>query len=1395
MNSIAFARFGRRFLVAVLLASFGWTTLAFAQPTITAQTGDQTVNAGDTATFSVTVTGSPPFSYQWRKSLAPGNSNSIPGATSPSLVIANAQSSDDAGYYCQINDSTGAAYTDNAHLTVVVNGVAPTIVSQTGDQTVNAGDTATVSVTANGTAPLSYQWRKTVDGVADDIPGATSSSYIITNAQSSDTARYYCQVSNSYGVAWSDNRLLTVVGDSGAAPTIVSETGDQTVNAGDTATVSVSASGSAPLSYQWRKTVAGVASDIPGATSSSYVIANAQASDTARYYCQVSNSYGVAWSDNNLLTVVAGGVAPSIVSQTGDQTVNAGDTATVSVTANGSVPLSYQWRKTVEGVADDIPGATSSSYVIANAQSSARYYCQVSNSYGVAWSDNHLLTVITGDQPPVITQQPIGHNVTAGSSVAFSVTATSSTPMTYQWKHGTTNVGTNSSTYSIGSVQSGDEGDYSCMVTNSVGSTPSSIAHLTIGPAGDFALLEQPRSQHLIRGSSVAFSVTTRGGTGSPTYQWWHGGAQVTSSTATTDTLIMHDLTEADAGTYYVIVTNAGTEYTSVPANLAVEPPPAADHPVVIEVHTAAPKVLVVVLQSETKYLERYEPSEAHPQPYPEEDNLSAYLDGLWKLDNNDPIPAAKIHRYSVPWDEDALNSDGRFPVKTRHRIYLELPAPLTEGSHTIKTPLSDVPVPFEFHADTTFCESIKVNQVGYSGGTGRMRYANFGIFMGDGRTTFFDVTSQPANQPAETAPHYRVINEKTGATALTGDAAIPSADDTAMAYGPNPDRMAFQSSGERVYRIDLSALPPGGPYFVSVDGAGRSRSFGVGPSYSDHLDYVAFRGLYHQRCGMALEADYTAWTHASCHNEIALWRRSPLPQDEVIFDGDTSMHQISGGYHDAADMDHTPAHPQISSNMLSFFEAFREELETRRYNIPQKTPAGERPIPDFLEEILWGVKLWENLQVKEGDPAFDALGGAVMCGWSAKGTTMYGYEDADHDSNLKYSSMSVNHFILPRDMNGDNKVDDYEGLEYDGTNRSTALAAGIFAHASRMVRYYNVQRANELLASARKAWAFLTAPSGLGVDYPKAHIIYAALQLSLATDNQQERDVCRAVFLRQARSFFIDGESLRPGQTPQPDADRDGYDPGNNYLSCNTAHFVSYLFTDPFPGDDGLQQALKNRLLLRADHGGGFFTLPTDPQSTYPFGIKNTDQDGGGTMSWGSATTQGRYADVLMYAYRLKSDELSNATPEQAPALQQAMKTYLDCISLFADYSVGLNPLGVSYYTGLGTDQPNSPLQCNSWTTKYGHPVQDSSNTWVHLDAAQNPIGNVPGILIYGPALDEPGQSYELPLSRKLYPHWTSLPPQRRWVDGWSVIKVNEFTTHETIVWNLLMYAFLASH
>src|SRR5205823_14822225 len=122
--------------------------------------------------------------------------------------------------------------------------VAPAITTQPASQTVTAGQAATFTVVASGTAPLSYQWQKN----GANIAGATSSSYTTSATTTSDSgSTFVVVVSNSAGTATSNAATLTV-NPAPVLPTITTQPSNQTVTAGQAATFTVVAGGTAPLS-------------------------------------------------------------------------------------------------------------------------------------------------------------------------------------------------------------------------------------------------------------------------------------------------------------------------------------------------------------------------------------------------------------------------------------------------------------------------------------------------------------------------------------------------------------------------------------------------------------------------------------------------------------------------------------------------------------------------------------------------------------------------------------------------------------------------------------------------------------------------------------------------------------------------------------------------------------------------------------------------------------------------------------------------------------------------------------------------------------------------------------------------------------------------------------------
>ena len=514
---------------------------------ITTQPASQSVVSGQTAKFSVAASGTGTLTYQWKK-----GGTAISGATAASYTTpATTTSDNDAQFTVTVTDSNGSVTSNPATLTVTAAATAPSITAQPASKTVTAGQTATFSVTATGTATLTYQWKK--GGTA--ISGATSATYTTPATTSSDNnAQFTVTVTNSVSSVTSTAATLTV----NVPPTISTQPASKTVAVGQTATFSVTAAGTGTLTYQWKKN--GTA--ISGATAASYTTpATASTDNGAQFTVTVTDVVSSVTSSAATLTVDA---PPTITAQPSNQTVNAGQAATFSVSAVGTATLTYQWKK--GGTA--ISGATAASYTTpatSASDSGAQFTVTVTNSFGNKTSNAATLTV---NVPPTISAQPASQTVAVGQTATFSVTATGTGTLTYQWKkNGTAISGATSASFTTPATVASDNGaKFTVTVTGPSGNVTSSAATLTVNAPP--SITTQPTSKSVIAGQTATFSVTAAG-TATLTYQWNKGGTAIAGATSASYTTPA--TTTADNGSQFTVtVTNGAGKITSNAATLTV---------------------------------------------------------------------------------------------------------------------------------------------------------------------------------------------------------------------------------------------------------------------------------------------------------------------------------------------------------------------------------------------------------------------------------------------------------------------------------------------------------------------------------------------------------------------------------------------------------------------------------------------------------------------------------------------------------------------------------------------------------------------------------------------------------------------------------------------------------
>ena len=247
----------------------------------------------------------------------------------------NMAGEDPADYFSSDGDAWDIGLNANGD---VVLGSLCTIVNQPADKSVIEGETATFTVNATGSEPLSYQWQQRIDNGNNwtNIASANAAEYTTGKTTMAMSGYQYRCVVTANGVSViSAPATLTV---NAAATTITTQPGNVTVTEGETATFSVTATGS-NLTYQWQQSTDGSAwANISGATGISYTTqATTMDMNGYQYRCVVTGNGGSVTSDAATLTVTAATVPVTGVTLNKTSTsLDVGDTETLTPTITPS---------------------------------------------------------------------------------------------------------------------------------------------------------------------------------------------------------------------------------------------------------------------------------------------------------------------------------------------------------------------------------------------------------------------------------------------------------------------------------------------------------------------------------------------------------------------------------------------------------------------------------------------------------------------------------------------------------------------------------------------------------------------------------------------------------------------------------------------------------------------------------------------------------------------------------------------------------------------------------------------------------------------------------------------------------------------------------------------------
>jgi len=470
-------------------------------PVIDSSPAGAALTKGATKLLTVAARGAQ-LTYQWYD----GTGATMNGATGASWTTPPVNA--DVAYWVRVKSGEAPADSAQAVLTVCQPRV-PTITTNS----FVSGSSITLRVdTVSGDE--TYEWYRGESGVTSALVG---SGYQLSIPQYT-TTRYWVRTKRATCDA--DSAAITVTT---CVPAItVQPSGGAMINSGETRALSVTATGTGPLTYQWYTGDSGVITNpVNGATS--YNFTTPALTATTKYWVQVKSApdstCGNNLTTNSATATVSVCQLPSITQQPFDNTLlSTSSSVTLNVAASGT-GLSYQWYEGNAGVTTTPLGGTGSSLTVYPGVTKS-YWVRVSGTCGSKDSNAALQSV-----PPTITTQPIGASVTKGTTKTLSVVA-SGTQLAYQWYSGASTLinGATNSSFPTPAINS--DISYWVKVKSGAAATNSDAAVLAVC---------QPRTPVVITnnytsGSNITLRVDTVGG--DETYEWYRGESGVTSSPA-----------------------------------------------------------------------------------------------------------------------------------------------------------------------------------------------------------------------------------------------------------------------------------------------------------------------------------------------------------------------------------------------------------------------------------------------------------------------------------------------------------------------------------------------------------------------------------------------------------------------------------------------------------------------------------------------------------------------------------------------------------------------------------------------------------------------------------------------------------------------------------------------
>lgn len=679
--------------------------------------------------------------------------------------------------------------------------------------------------------------------------------------------------------------------------------------------------------------------------------------------------------------------------------------------------------------------------------------------------------------------------------------------------------------------------------------------------------------------------------------------------------------------------------------------------------------------------------------------------------------------------------------AEVAHFTFLEFEEPMQEGEmFTLKTPLGE-------NLDFSFSQNvqnkiIKLNQLGYSPNA-RKKYAYIGAWRGTLGALNLDLDKKP----------FEIVNILNGATVYKG---VISKRQSDSIY-----KTGTQFTGEHTYQADFSSFSTIGRYKIRITNLGESMPFEISNNAIGEAFYIHAKGLYHKRCGIAKKQPYTNWISGECHKTIYKsnfppnnrhYKISKTRKDCGFFDFNGNQIEVKhftlislnaktdttveacGGWHDAADYDRRPYHYDVVCDLLASFIYRPQNFIDNQLNIPESNNG----IPDILDEAIWGMKLWLNLQNSDG-----SVGGWIEANSHPKeynphlDKQPYFLSASTRESTMQYAAHAS---MLALALKNASFLKE--------SQKWTTSAIKAFEWASKVENRFSAQYVyptnDKNINSPLQKITYKESS-----EIPSEYYFKAAFNLYLLTSENRYLDDCKKLCSKMPQDFIETSWRINP------------------FLFCEFLKYGSNV-----DSLSGIYDELKKKVLQNADMRLEWL------ENAYPYRIAWYPSNHG----FVSHTSWGNYHPFRNAKYFVNAYEITND------------KKYRDAVYLCNDFHNGANPTGQTMTSGLGKIYPVKFLDLPSYSdgiSEYVLGITPYRNTF-GLNREALKIGYA---LIYSPRKD---RNFN-PIPTMLFPKSVVgeykniedfskkiaqlLPIWRRFtnVEAYSVA-VSEYTVSETI-------------